>query len=190
MADEFRASGPNTAISTRGFTVRWIPPGEIRYQDAAGSLRVDAEVLSNPVEILVYPNSGDLRGASREREYQVLSDVARALKYLGHPTDEPGVVIPAAGEFMRPDANTAVSCNGFTVQTGRAEVIYEDRERRVVICAEWRGEPKTAVLYLGPLPADRRTAKLVSNLMSALKYLGFGIEIHPNESFPLRLVER
>lgn len=45
MSGEFRTVKPNTATSTRGFTVQWVPHGEIVYEDASGRLRIDSELL-------------------------------------------------------------------------------------------------------------------------------------------------
>lgn len=42
---KFEKVKPNTAKSTRGFTVQLIPHGGILYEDASGSLRVDSELL-------------------------------------------------------------------------------------------------------------------------------------------------
>ena len=84
-------------------------------------------------------------------------------------------------EFTRIGLNTVVSRNGFRVETRFAEVLYSDTVGQLAIYAEWMGVPTGIVLYLGRLPADARTATVVANIMRALKYFGFRIEIRPHE---------
>jgi hypothetical protein len=165
----------------RGFTVQWIPHGGIVYEDISGHLRIDSELLVKPHRLLVYRNSGSLRGASSERQEQVLSDVGRALEFMGHQVEISPTDLQLAAEFTRLGANTVASRNGFRVETTFAEVLYDDDVGHVTIYAEWMGAPTGIVLYLGRLPSDARTATVVSNVMRAIKYLGFRLEIRPHE---------
>lgn len=61
-----------------------------------------------------------------------------------------------------------------------AEVLYNDSAKHVAIYAEWMGAPTGLGLRLGRLPADARTATVVSNVMRTLRYLGSRIEIRPH----------
>jgi hypothetical protein len=85
VSEEFQSTTPNTATSTSGFSVQWIPHGGVLYQDAAGQVRIDSELLVKPsLGILLYPGSGGLRNMSKSQSEMVLSNVKKALEYLGH----------------------------------------------------------------------------------------------------------
>ena len=84
MSEEFQTAKPNTAVSSNGFSVQWIPHGGVLYQDEAGEVRIDSELLLNPSRILLYPGSGGLRDMSCAQADTVLSKVRAALEYLGH----------------------------------------------------------------------------------------------------------
>lgn len=84
MAEQFRTTAPNTAESTLGFVVQWIPHGGIIYRDASGEVRIDSELLVKPSGILVHEKSRTLRGLDSARREKPLSNVKRALEYMGH----------------------------------------------------------------------------------------------------------
>jgi hypothetical protein len=84
---EFQKVVPNSAKSDKGFTVTWRPSGGVDYSDANGTVRVDSELLLNPSRILVYPRSGGLKTMTDYRAEEVLSNVIRALEFLGHQVE-------------------------------------------------------------------------------------------------------
>ena len=81
MDDEFKRTGVNTAVSSGGFTVE-TRFAEVVYDDAAGHVEIYAEWGGTPTEVILYKRS--LKGMSTSRVDTVLSNVTRALKYLGH----------------------------------------------------------------------------------------------------------
>jgi hypothetical protein len=87
MTEEFRKTAANTAVSSKGFTVQWIPHGGIRYRDALGTLRIDSELLVKPQRVLLYPQSASLRDMSTSRQEELLANVRRALEYMGHQVE-------------------------------------------------------------------------------------------------------
>jgi hypothetical protein len=179
MASEFQTLQSGTVVSTKGFSVGGTY-GRLIYQDPSGQLRIGTELLVNPYRLLVCRNSPDLRDATRVRQDEVLSNMKRALEYMGHTVEiEPPELLP--DEFKKLGPNTVSSCNEFTVEAKVAEVLYDDAVGHVSIKAEQVGSPPRIVLYLGFLPADSRTTTVVSNLRRALTFLGFRIEIRPYE---------
>jgi hypothetical protein len=177
MASEFQTVKPGTVISTRGFTVGGTY-GALEYEDPSGRLHIGTELLVRPPRLLVY-RSG-LRETTRARQEEVLSNVKRALEYMGHQVEiEPPELLP--DEFKKLGPNMVSSCNEFTVEVKLTEVLYNDAMGHVSIKAEQVGSPSRIVLHLGFLPADSRTAIVVSSLRRALEFLGFRIEIRPNE---------
>lgn len=179
MTDEFQTVKPGTVTSTKGFTVGGTY-GALIYEDASGRMRIGTELLVNPYRLLVYRDSPGLRDATRARQDEVLSNMKRALEYMGHSVEiEPPELLP--DDFKKLGPYTVSICNEFTVQAKLAEVLYDDAVGHVSIKAEQIGSPARIVLYLGSLPADSRTAIVVSNVRTALTYLGFRIEIRPHE---------
>jgi hypothetical protein len=87
MNPDFQKVGPNSARCGSGFTVTWRPSGGVDYSDANGTVRVDSELLVNPSRILVYPRSGGLKTMTDRRAEEILTDVIRALEYLGHQVE-------------------------------------------------------------------------------------------------------
>jgi hypothetical protein len=84
---EFQTTRPNTAKSDKGFTVTWVPSGGVDYSDAGGTVSVDSELLQQPFRILVYPRSGGLKTLSEENAEEILTNIVRALEYLGHQVE-------------------------------------------------------------------------------------------------------
>jgi hypothetical protein len=87
MTEEFRKTAANTAVSSNGFTVQWIPHGGIRYQDASGEVRIDSESLVMPYRVLLYPQSASLRNLSKSCQEELLGNVKRALEHMGHQVE-------------------------------------------------------------------------------------------------------
>jgi hypothetical protein len=87
MAEEFRKTAANTVVSSNGFTVQWIPHGGICYEDASGELRIDSELLVKPHRVLLYPQSASLRDMSKSRQKELLTNVRKALEYMGHQVE-------------------------------------------------------------------------------------------------------
>jgi hypothetical protein len=79
--EEFKKAGTNTVTSANGFTVE-ARFAEISYDDAAGHVEIYAEWGETPTEVILYKQS--LNGMATSRVDTVLSNVTRALKYLGH----------------------------------------------------------------------------------------------------------
>ncbi len=179
MTSEFLTVKPGTVRSAKGFTVGGTY-GALLYEDPSGELRISTELLVKPYRLLVYRNSPGLRDATRVRQDEVLSNVKRALEYMGHTVEiEAPELLP--DEFKKLRQNAVSSANEFTVEATPEEVLYDDAVGHVSIKAEQIGSPARIVLYLGRLPADSRTATVVSNLRRALTFLGFRIEIRPHE---------
>jgi hypothetical protein len=84
MNEEFRRTAPNTATSTGGFTVRWNPNGSVTYQDPSGEWELQSELLTQLLGILVYEKTGGLASMNVARRNELLSDLKRALEYMGH----------------------------------------------------------------------------------------------------------
>jgi rRNA maturation protein Rpf1 len=84
MDDEFKRTGVNTAVSSRGFTVE-ARFAEVAYDDDAGYVEIYAEWGGAPTEVILYKRS--LKSMSASRVKTVISNVTRALKYLGHRVD-------------------------------------------------------------------------------------------------------
>jgi hypothetical protein len=87
MNKEFEKIGSNSAKSDSGFTVTWRPSGGVDYSDQASTVRVDSELLVKPSRILVYPGSGGLKAMTEDRAEEVLTNVIRALEFLGHQVE-------------------------------------------------------------------------------------------------------
>ena len=87
MNEEFKKIGSNSAKSDMGFNVTWRPAGGVDYSDQAGTVRVDSELLVKPLRILVYPRSGGLKAMTEDRAEEVLTNVIRALEFLGHQVE-------------------------------------------------------------------------------------------------------
>ena len=81
MHDEFNRTGLNSATSSNGFTVE-ARFAEIVYDDAAGHVEIYAEWGGSPTEVLLSKRSLDRMETSRANT--VLSNITRALEYLGH----------------------------------------------------------------------------------------------------------
>jgi len=179
MTGEFQTVEAGIVVSTKGFAVGG-KYGALIYEDACGRLRIGTELFLRPSRLFVYRSSPDLRGATLARQDEVLSNVKRALEYMGHKVEiEPPERL--ADEFTKLGPNTVSSSNNFTVEARGAEVLYDDAMGHVSIKAAQIGSLRRIVLYLGNLPSDSRTTTVVSNLRSALTYLGFRIEIRPFE---------
>jgi hypothetical protein len=84
---EFQRISPNSLMSSEGFTVTWLPAGGVDYSDATGTVRVDSESLLKPSRILVYPHSDGLKALAEHRAEEILTNVVRALEYLGHEVE-------------------------------------------------------------------------------------------------------
>jgi hypothetical protein len=81
MDDEFKRVGVNAVTSSNGFTVE-ARFAEVSYDDAVGHLEIYAEWGGTPTEVILYKRS--LNGMTTSRVDTVLSNVTRALRYLGH----------------------------------------------------------------------------------------------------------
>ena len=81
MDEEFKRAGVNTVTSANGFTVE-ARFAEVSYDDVAGHVEIYAEWGGDPTEVILYKRS--LNGMATSRVDTVLSNVTRALKYLGH----------------------------------------------------------------------------------------------------------
>lgn len=86
MISEFTKIGPNRVSSTRGFSVTFHPAGGVDYSDGRGTIRIDTELHVKPLCLHLYRQSRSLRTLPDSRVDEILTDVLRALEYLGHPT--------------------------------------------------------------------------------------------------------
>src|SRR3984885_11512387 len=81
MDNEFQKTGMNTVVSSGGFTVE-AQFAEVAYDDATGHVEIYAEWGGTPTKVILYKRS--LKGMPTSRVAEVLSNVTRALQYLGH----------------------------------------------------------------------------------------------------------
>jgi len=89
MIEEFKKSGPNTVVSTNGFTVKVKLAGGVLYCDSNGEREIDSEWLVKPpnLGIILYKGSRGNKGfdnMEQSRIDSIFCDTARALEYLGH----------------------------------------------------------------------------------------------------------
>ena len=87
MCQEFQKTGPNTVASIQGFTVEVKFAGGVLYRHNDTEVIIDSEWLANPPGIILYERSPGNKGMDNMDQAQVariFSNVARALKYLGH----------------------------------------------------------------------------------------------------------
>jgi hypothetical protein len=87
MPGEFSKIGPNQASSTMGFKVIFHPAGGVDYMDAAGVTRIDTELYVKPLRIAIYRESRSLKRLDSSRANEILTNIVRALAFLGHPTE-------------------------------------------------------------------------------------------------------
>jgi hypothetical protein len=83
MTEEFRKIGPTTITSTAGFTVEVKFPGGIVYRDDQGETHIDSEWLGEPNRLLLYKSS--VEKLAPDRVGSIISNVARAVEYMGYP---------------------------------------------------------------------------------------------------------
>jgi hypothetical protein len=89
MTMEFKMLSPNSAASAKGFKVVLHPAGGMDYSDASGSVRVDSELLVKPsLGIVLYQKSRDLKGMTSSRADEIITNITRALEYLGNRVEK------------------------------------------------------------------------------------------------------
>jgi hypothetical protein len=81
--DEFHRTGISSAKSAHGFTValamKWL-----EYTDANDTVRMDTESLWGPKNLVVYAKGNiDMKAMSADRAREVMSNIMRALEFLG-----------------------------------------------------------------------------------------------------------
>jgi hypothetical protein len=81
MTQEFERIHVNAAKSAAGFFVQLEPMGGILYHDKDGETRVEFEWLGKPPRILIYLQS--LEGIQASRRQEIITNVTRALEFLG-----------------------------------------------------------------------------------------------------------
>lgn len=81
MKEEFKRADTNTVTSSIGFTVQ-ARFAAVLYDDSLGHVEIYAEWGGDPTEVILYRRS--LNGMSVSRVDTVLSNVTRAMEYLGH----------------------------------------------------------------------------------------------------------
>lgn len=81
VSDEFKRTGANSVTSSAGFAVE-ARFAEVSYDDGSGHVEIYAEWGGAPTEVILYRKS--LKDMVVSRVDTVLSNVTRALKYLGH----------------------------------------------------------------------------------------------------------
>jgi hypothetical protein len=88
MNTEFTKVGPNMAKSAKGFTVVFTPPAGVDYTDASGKkTHVGTELYQAPLRHVLYRDSKDLRSLTSSQAAEILSDILRAMAYLGQPAE-------------------------------------------------------------------------------------------------------
>jgi len=84
MSTEFQKSGPNVAVSSKGFTVMRHSGGWIEYSDVSGTITAEWELIVKPsLGVLLYPRSGGLKSLTPARADEVVNNIVRALQFLG-----------------------------------------------------------------------------------------------------------
>ena len=78
MTTEFQKLSPNSATSAKGFTVVLRLAGGVEYSDADGTIHVDSELLVEPLSIVLYTKSRDLKGMANSRVDDVITNITRA----------------------------------------------------------------------------------------------------------------
>jgi hypothetical protein len=86
VSEEFQKLGPNSVNSVKGFTVVLDLLGGVKYSDATGTTNVDSELLIIPPKygIALYTQSVGLENMPTSRAEEILSNITRALEYLGY----------------------------------------------------------------------------------------------------------
>jgi hypothetical protein len=69
-----------------GFTLAFDIMGGVEYSDAIGTTNVDSETLNTPPPYLIalYTKSVGLKDMPASRAEEILSNITRALEYLGY----------------------------------------------------------------------------------------------------------
>ena len=88
MNSEFEKLGPDIARSAKGFTVAFRPQWGVEYSDTEGKkIRVDSEMLVKPFRHGLYAKSKDLRSMTSPEADEILSNIQRAMQFLGRATE-------------------------------------------------------------------------------------------------------
>ena len=87
LGQEFSRIGPNHASSTTGFTIIFHPAGGLDYVRAGDVMRVDTELYVKPLSIAIYRESRSLKELEGSRANEIITDVVRAMAFLGHATE-------------------------------------------------------------------------------------------------------
>jgi hypothetical protein len=87
LDQEFSRIGPNQASSTKGFTIIFHPAGGLDYVTAGAITRVDTELYVKPLRIAIYRESRSLKELDGSRANEIITDVVRAMAFLGHATE-------------------------------------------------------------------------------------------------------
>lgn len=87
LDQEFSRIGPNHASSTKGFTIIFHPAGRLDYVRAGDITRIDTELYVKPLRIAIYRESKSLKELDGSRANAIITDVVRAMAFLGHATE-------------------------------------------------------------------------------------------------------
>jgi hypothetical protein len=87
LDQEFSRIGPNHASSTKGFTIIFHPAGGLDYVRAGDIMRVETELYVKPLRIAIYRESRSLKELDGSRANEIITDVVRAMAFLGHATE-------------------------------------------------------------------------------------------------------
>src|SRR5262249_5950440 len=86
VSEEFHKLGPNSVNSVKGFTVVLDLLGGVKYSDTTGTTKIDSELLDTPPKygVALYTKSVGLDDMSTSRAEEIISNITRALDYLGY----------------------------------------------------------------------------------------------------------
>jgi len=63
------------------------PAGGLDYVKAGDVMRVDTELFVKPLRIAIYRESRSLKALDGSRADEIITDVVRAMAFLGHATE-------------------------------------------------------------------------------------------------------
>jgi hypothetical protein len=87
LDQEFSRIGPNHASSTKGFTIIFHPADGLEYIRAGDIKRIDTELYVKPLRIAIYRESRSLKELDGSCANEIITDVVRAMAFLGHATE-------------------------------------------------------------------------------------------------------
>jgi hypothetical protein len=82
MNDFVRVSPNHAENRHAGYSVRYLAPNTAVYQDQHETVNVYVELMGKPSGLILYADSGDLKGRKDGKAEQILQSVRSALEFL------------------------------------------------------------------------------------------------------------